>query len=52
MEVWCDQETALFLSQPLPSTQVPPHHYVTCDKATPSRMTNQAVMLYPMIGGQ
>ena len=52
MEVWCDQETALFLSQPLPSTRLPPHYYVTCDKATPSRMTNQAVMLCPIIGGQ
>ena len=52
MEVWCDQETAMFLSQPLPSTRLPPHYYVTCDKATPSTMTNQAVMLCLMIGGQ
>ena len=52
MEVWCDQETAMFLSQPLPSTRLPPHYCVTCDKATPSRMTNQAVMLCLMIGGQ
>ena len=51
MEVWCDQETATFLSQPLPSTRLPPHYYVTCDKATPSRITNQAVMLCPMVGG-
>ena len=50
--LWCDQETAMFLSQPLPSTRLPPHYYVTCDKATPSRMTSQAVMLCLMIGGQ
>ena len=42
----------MFLSQPSPSTRLPPHYYVTCGKATPSRMTNQAVMLCLMIGGQ
>ena len=34
-----------WLSQPLPSTQLPPHIWARVDKATPSRTTNQAVLV-------
>lgn len=49
-DVWCNHEVAQYLCKPLPSTKLPPH-YVTCDKATPSRITNQAVMVCPMVDG-
>jgi hypothetical protein len=34
-----------WLNQPLPSTQLPPHIWATIDKATPARITNQAVLV-------
>lgn len=34
-----------WLTQPLPSTLLPPHIWATVDKATPSRTTNQAVLV-------
>ena len=34
-----------WLNQPLPSTQLPPHIWATVDKATPARITNQAVLV-------
>jgi hypothetical protein len=51
-EVWCNREISKFLCKPLPSTRLPPHYYVTCDKATPARLTNQAVMVCPVIYGK
>ena len=33
------------MSTPLPSTLLPPHFWATVDKATPSRTTNQAVLI-------
>ena len=50
-EVWCDRQIAMFLSTPLPSTKLPPHFYVTADKSTPNRISNQAVMVCPIIAG-
>ena len=50
--VWCNREIAKCLCKPLPSTRLPPHYYVTCDKATPTRLTNQAVMVCPVINGK
>ena len=51
-EVWCDWQIAMFLSTPLPSTKLPPHSiYVTADKYTPNRISNQAVMVCPIIAG-
>ena len=34
-----------WLNRPLLSTQLPPHFWSTVDKATPSRTTNQAVLV-------
>ena len=34
-----------WLNEPLPSTLLPPHFWATIDKATPSRTTNQAVLV-------
>ena len=51
-DVWCNREIAKFLRKPLASTRLPPHFYVTCDKATPNRLTNQAVMVCPVVNGK
>ena len=40
-----DEKIKSWLSTPLPSTLLPPHYWVTADKATPSRTTNQAVLI-------
>ena len=40
------------MSSPLSSTSFPPHFYVTCDKSTPGRTTNQAIMVCPIIDGR
>ena len=34
-----------WLKTPLPSTMLPPHFWATVDKATPSRKTNQAILV-------
>ena len=51
-DVWVNCQTAEFLSKPLPSTRLPPHFYITSDKSTPHRITNQATMLCPMVEGK
>eukprot|EP00794_Sanderia_malayensis_P004346 gene4346-4925_t len=51
-EIHIDKETKKFLLQPLESTCLPPHFYVTADKATVNRVTNQAVMFGLMIEGK
>ena len=40
-----NQKLNQWLNHPLPSTLLPPHFWVTIDKATPSRATNQAVLI-------
>ena len=50
-EVWCDRQIELFLLTPLPSTKLPPHFYVTADKSMPNKISNQAVMVCPIIAG-
>lgn len=52
MNVWIDRQTALFLSKPLESTSFPPHFFITADKSTPGRLSNQAVMICPMVNGE
>lgn len=52
MNVWIDLQTGAHLSKPLPSTSFPPHFYITADKSTPQRISNQAIMLCPMIDGE
>ena len=50
-ETWCDRQIADYLSTPLPSTKLSPHYYATCDKSTPNRISNQAILLCLMVGG-
>ena len=45
LEKVVDGKIKSWLSTPLPSTLLPPHYWVTADKATPSRTTNQAVLI-------
>jgi hypothetical protein len=45
LEKVIDGKIKSWLSTPLPSTLLPPHYWVTADKATPSRTTNQAVLI-------
>lgn len=40
-----NKHVAEWLDTPLPSTGLPPHFWSTVDKATPSRATNQAVVI-------
>ena len=50
-DAWCNRQVSNYLCTPLASTKLPPHYYVTCDKATPSRITNQAVMICSVVNG-
>ncbi|CAB3991037.1 Hypothetical predicted protein [Paramuricea clavata] len=52
MNVWIDLQTGRFFTRPLPSTSFPPHFYITADKSTPQRISNQAVMICPMVNGK
>jgi hypothetical protein len=50
-EIWLDKEIEKFLCSPLKSTGIPPHYYVTADKATLNRITNQAIVIVTMVDG-
>ena len=45
LEKTVNGRTRTWLSKPLPSTQLPPHVWATVHKATPSRTTNQAIIV-------
>ena len=45
LEKSIDERCAKWLSTPLPSAGLPPHFWVTIDKGTPSRTTNQAILV-------
>ena len=51
MNVWVDQQTA-YLCKPLSSTMFAPHLYVSADKNTPKRTSNQGIMICPMVEGK
>lgn len=51
-EIWLDSKAANFLSTPLVSTSLSPHFYVSADKSTVHRVTNQAIVVCPMIAGK
>ncbi|MCP4801188.1 MAG: hypothetical protein GY893_14695 [bacterium] len=51
-EIFIDNETRKYLIKPMDCTGLPPHFYVTADKATVNRYTNQAVMLCCMVQGK
>ena len=46
-----DQRTAAYLSSPVPNTGMLPHFFVTADKSTNHRVTNQVTMVCPMVNG-
>ena len=48
---YVDKKTKNFINTPLPSTGMPPHFYVTADKSTNHRVTNQATMICPVVDG-
>ena len=50
-EIHVDRSIREFPLTPLPSTHLPPHFYVSCDKSTIHRVTNQAIMLCPVVQG-
>ena len=50
-EIWLDKEVVKFLCNPLKSTGLPPHYYVSADKATLNRITNQAIVIVTMVEG-
>jgi hypothetical protein len=47
-----DQETKEYLLTNLPNTGLPPHYYVSADKSTNHRVSNQVTMVYPVIEGK
>ena len=49
---YIDKKTSIFLSTPLPSTGMPPHVYVTADKSTNHRVTNQVTVICPVVNGR
>ena len=49
---YINKKSTEFLSSPLPNTGVPPHSYVTADKSTNPRVTNQISMVCPVIAGK
>jgi hypothetical protein len=52
ISAWIDRQTATFLLKPLESTSFPPHFFITADKSSPRRLSNQAVMICPMANGE
>ena len=52
MQVWVDRQSGSFLAKPLQSTGFPPHFFITADKSTPQRITNQAIMICPVVNGK
>ena len=51
-EIWLYTKAAKYLTTPLVSTSLPPHFYVSADKSTVHRVTNQAIVVCPMIDGK
>ena len=47
-----NERTKAQLSKSLPSTGLPPHFYLTVDKATVNKRSNQAVLICPMLEGK
>ena len=49
---YIDKEISSFLEKPLPNTGLAPHFYVTADKSTNHRVTNQACVICPVVEGE
>jgi len=45
IDTYLDEECSKVLRQPLKSTGMPPHFFISVDKSTPRRETNQALLL-------
>ena len=46
------QKSTVFLTTPLPNTGFPPHFYVSSDKSTNHRVTNQVALVCPVVNGK
>ena len=44
-------KTSDFLATPLANTGMPPHFYLTADKSTNHRITNQVTVICPVVNG-
>ena len=49
---YIDKEVSKFLATPLPNTGMPPHFYITGDKSTNHRVTNQVTLICPVVDGR
>ena len=49
---YIDKEVSKFLTTPLPNTGMPPHFYITGDKSTNHRVTNQVTLICPVVDGR
>ncbi len=55
MKVACthiDKKVSSYLQEPLPNTGIVPHFYITADKSTNHRVTNQACVICPVVNGE
>ena len=50
--VYITKQVQLFLFNPLQNTGLPPHFYITADKSTNHRVTNQVSMICPIVNGE
>ena len=49
---YIDRETKEYLRTDLPNTGLPPHYYVSADKSTNHRVSNQVTMVCPIVQGK
>ena len=49
IDAYIDGQVSKFLAQPLANTGLTPHYYVTGDKSTNHRITNQATLICPVV---
>ena len=49
---YIDKEVSKFLGTPLLNTGMPPHFYITGDKSTNHRVTNQVTLICPVVDGR
>jgi hypothetical protein len=49
---YINKETKEYLRTDLPNTGLPPHYYVSADKSTNHRISNQVTMVCPVVQGQ
>lgn len=48
---YIDRRVRSFMATPLVNTTMPPHFYVSADKSTNNRITNQVTVICPVVDG-